>query len=394
MFTNFFLTLRDAKIPVSLREYLMLLEAMNRGLSSYKVDQFYYLARSCLVKDERNLDKFDQVFGSFFEGLEFTSDGEQMITEIPEEWLKSLAEHVLTSEEMSKIQAVGGFEKLMEELKKRLEEQDKRHEGGGKWIGTGGTSPYGANGYNPEGVRIGQKTGRHGRAVKVWDKRQFKNLDDQVEIGTRNMKMALRRLRSFARDGAATELDLSDTISSTARNAGLLDIKMVPERHNTVKVLILFDIGGSMDYHIETCEKLFSAVRSEFKHLEFFYFHNCIYERLWKNNIRRNVDTIMTWDVLHTYSRDYKLIFVGDATMGPYEIAYPGGSVEHWNEEPGSIWINRMLEIYSRAIWLNPVPENYWQSTPTIREIKRMLGNRMYPLTLGGLDSGMRELSR
>jgi hypothetical protein len=394
MFTNFFLTLRDAKIPVSLREYLMLLEAMNRGLSSYKVDQFYYLARSCLVKDERNLDKFDQVFGSFFEGLEFTSDGEQMITEIPEEWLKSLAEHVLTSEEMSKIQAVGGFEKLMEELKKRLEEQDKRHEGGGKWIGTGGTSPYGANGYNPEGVRIGQKTGRHGRAVKVWDKRQFKNLDDQVEIGTRNMKMALRRLRSFARDGAATELDLSDTISSTARNAGLLDIKMVPERHNTVKVLILFDIGGSMDYHIETCEKLFSAVRSEFKHLEFFYFHNCIYERLWKNNIRRNVDTIMTWDVLHTYSKDYKLIFVGDATMGPYEIAYPGGSVEHWNEEPGSIWINRMLEIYSRAIWLNPVPENYWQSTPTIREIKRMLGNRMYPLTLGGLDSGMRELSR
>ena len=394
MFTNFFLTLRDAKIPVSLREYLMLLEAMNRGLSSYKVDQFYYLARSCLVKDERNLDKFDQVFGSFFEGLEFTSDGEEMITEIPEEWLKSLAEHVLTSEEMSKIQAVGGFEKLMEELKKRLEEQDKRHEGGGKWIGTGGTSPYGANGYNPEGVRIGQKTGRHGRAVKVWDKRQFKNLDDQVEIGTRNMKMALRRLRSFARDGAATELDLSDTISSTARNAGLLDIKMVPERHNTVKVLILFDIGGSMDYHIETCEKLFSAVRSEFKHLEFFYFHNCIYERLWKNNIRRNVDTIMTWDVLHTYSADYKLIFVGDATMGPYEITYPGGSVEHWNEEPGSIWINRMLEVYSRAIWLNPVPENYWQSTPTIREIKRMLGNRMYPLTLGGLDSGMRELSR
>ena len=394
MFINFFLTLRDAKIPVSLREYLMLLEAMNRGLSSYKVDQFYYLARSCLVKDERNLDKFDQVFGNCFEGLEFTSDGEEMITEIPEEWLKSLAEHVLTSEEMSKIQAVGGFEKLMEELKKRLEEQDKRHEGGGKWIGTGGTSPYGANGYNPEGVRIGQKMGRHGRAAKVWDKRQFKNLDDQVEIGTRNMKMALRRLRSFARDGAATELDLSDTISSTARNAGLLDIKMVPERHNTVKVLILFDIGGSMDYHIETCEQLFSAVRSEFKHLEFFYFHNCIYERLWKNNIRRNVDTIMTWDVLHTYSADYKLIFVGDATMGPYEITYPGGSVEHWNEEPGSIWINRMLEVYSRAIWLNPVPENYWQSTPTIREIKRMLGNRMYPLTLGGLDSGMRELSR
>ena len=394
MFTNFFLTLRDAKIPVSLREYLMLLEAMNRGLSSYKVDQFYYLARSCLVKDERNLDKFDQVFGSFFEGLEFTSDGEEMITEIPEEWLKSLAEHVLTPEEMSKIQAVGGFEKLMEELKKRLEEQDKRHEGGGKWIGTGGTSPYGANGYNPEGVRIGQKTGRHGRAVKVWDKRQFKNLDDQVEIGTRNMKMALRRLRSFARDGAATELDLSDTISSTARNAGLLDIKMVPERHNTVKVLILFDIGGSMDYHIETCEKLFSAVRSEFKHLEFFYFHNCIYERLWKNNIRRNVDTIMTWDVLHTYSRDYKLIFVGDATMGPYEIAYPGGANEHWNAEAGQVWLQRAQDQWQNHLWLNPVPEKYWGYTHSISMIQQLFPGRMVPMTLAGIEQGMKHLGR
>ena len=394
MFADFFFTLRDSKIPVSLREYLTLLEAMDKGVAAFKVDQFYYLARSCLVKDERNLDKFDKVFGSFFEGLEFVSSEDNLVAEIPEEWLKSLAERVMTPEEMAEIKAIGGFEKLLEELKKRLEEQNKRHEGGGKWIGTGGTSPYGANGFNPEGIRIGQEKGRHGRAVKVWDKRQFKNLDDQIEIGTRNIKMALRRLRSFARDGAATELDLSGTISSTARNAGLLDIKMVPERHNTVKVLILFDIGGSMDYHVEICEQLFSAVRSEFKHLEFFYFHNCVYERLWRNNIRRNVDTVMTWDVLNMYPSDYKLIFVGDATMGPYEISYPGGSVEHWNDEPGSIWIDRMLDVYSRSIWLNPVPQDYWQNTPTIREIRRMLGNRMYPLTLDGLDRAMKELSR
>ena len=394
MFTNFFISLRDAKIPVSLRELLMLLEAMDKGIASFDVDEFYYLARSCLVKDERNLDKFDQVFGSFFEGLEFRVGDNEIAPKIPEEWLQSLAERLFSPEEVSEIKAMGGFDKLLEELKKRLNEQDKRHSGGSKWIGSGGTSPFGANGYNPEGVRIGQDIGRHGRAVKVWDKRQFKNLDDQVEIGTRNMKVALRRLRSFARHGAATELDLSDTISSTARNAGLLDIKMVPERHNSVKVLILFDIGGSMDSHIETCEQLFSAVRSEFKHLEFFYFHNCIYEKLWQNNTRRNVDTVMTWDVLHKYSADYKLIFVGDATMGPYELLYPGGSVEHWNDEPGSMWLKRMLEVYNRSIWLNPVPENYWQDTPTIKEIKRVISNRMYPLTLGGLDSGMRELSR
>ena len=393
MLASFLVSLRDAKIPVSLRELLMLLEALDKGIASFKVDEFYYLARSCLVKDERNLDKFDQVFGSFFKGLDFTSEDDDLDINIPEEWLKSVAERIFSSQEMSEIKAMGGFDKLIEELKKRLNEQDKKHSGGNKWIGSGGTSPYGYNGYNPEGVRIGQEQGRHNRAVKVWDRRQFKNLDDQVEIGTRNMKVALRRLRSFARHGAATELDLSDTISSTARNAGLLDIKMVPERHNTVKVLILFDIGGSMDYHIETCEQLFSAVKSEFKHLEFFYFHNCIYENLWQNNIRRNVDTIMTWDVIHTYTSDYKLIFVGDATMGPYELLYPGGSVEHWNEEPGSIWLRRMLDIYNHSIWLNPVPENYWQNTPTIKEIKRMFGNRMFPLTLEGLDSGMKELS-
>jgi len=393
MFTDFFLTLRDAKVPVSLREYLTLLEAMDKGVADYQVDNFYYLARSCLVKDERNLDKFDQVFGKCFEGLEFTAE-EDMVAEIPEEWLRSLAERVMTPEEMAEIEALGGLDKLMEELKKRLEEQDERHEGGSKWIGTGGTSPFGANGYNPEGVRIGQDKGRHGRAVKVWDKRQFKNLDDQVEIGTRNIKVALRRLRRFARDGAATELDLPDTIHSTAKNAGLLDVKMVPERHNAVKVLILFDIGGSMDYHIKTCEELFSAVRSEFKHLEYYYFHNCLYERVWKNNDRRHVDSLMTWDVLHTYPADYKLIFVGDATMSPYEISYPGGSVEHWNEEPGAVWLNRILDIYSRSIWLNPVPEDYWHVTPTIREIKRLMGDRMFPLTLDGLDHGMRELTR
>jgi uncharacterized protein with von Willebrand factor type A (vWA) domain len=394
MFTDFFLTLRDAKIPVSLREYLTLLEAMDKGVADYKVDNFYYLARSCLVKDERNLDKFDQVFGKCFEGLELTSEDEEVVAEIPEDWLRSLSERVMTSKEMADIEAMGGFEKLMEELQKRLAEQEKRHEGGSKWIGTGGTSPFGANGYNPEGVSIGQKEGRHGRAVKVWDKRQYKNLDDQIEIGTRNIKVALRRLRRFARDGAATELDLPDTINSTARNAGLLDIKMVPERHNTVKVLILFDIGGSMDYHIRTCEELFSAVRSEFKHLEYFYFHNCLYEQLWKDNDRRHVDSIMTWDVLHTYPADYKLIFVGDATMSPYEIAYPGGSVEHWNEEPGNVWLNRILNVYNRSIWLNPVPEEYWQATPTIRDIKRTMRDRMYPLTLDGLDRGIRELAR
>ena len=393
MFTDFFLTLRDAKVPVSLREYLTLLEAMKKGVAEYKVDDFYYLARSCMVKDERNLDKFDQVFGKCFEGLEFTSE-EDLVAEIPEEWLRSLAERVMTPEEMAEIEALGGFDRLMEELRKRLEEQDGRHEGGSKWIGTGGTSPFGANGYNPEGVRIGQNKGRHGRAVKVWDKRQFKNLDDQVEIGTRNIKVALRRLRRFARDGAAIELDLPDTIHSTAKNAGLLDVKMVPERHNAVKVLILFDIGGSMDYHIKTCEELFSAVRSEFKHLEYYYFHNCLYEQVWKNNDRRHVDTIMTWDMLHTYPADYKLIFVGDATMSPYEISYPGGSVEHWNEEPGVVWLNRILEIYSRSIWLNPVPEDYWHVTPTIREISRIMGGRMFPLTLDGLDQGMRELTR
>jgi len=392
MFADFFFTLRDSKIPVSLREYLTLLEAMDKGVAAFKVDQFYYLARSCLVKDERNLDKFDKVFGSFFEGLEFVSSEDNLVAEIPEEWLKSLAERVMTPEEMAEIKAMGGFEKLLEELKKRLEEQNKRHKGGGKWIGTGGTSPYGANGFNPEGIRIGQEKGRHGRAVKVWDKRQFKNLDDQIEIGTRNIKMALRRLRSFARDGAATELDLSDTISSTARNAGLLDIKMVPERHNTVKVLILFDIGGSMDYHVEICEQLFSAVRSEFKHLEFFYFHNCVYEILWKNNIRRWNEVISTYDVLNTYNSDYKLIFVGDASMSPYEIMMEHGSVEHYNQEAGIIWLNRLKQKFTDMVWLNPVPKEEWSWTHSIKLIKEFTEERMFPLTIKGITEAIEAL--
>jgi uncharacterized protein with von Willebrand factor type A (vWA) domain len=391
MFVDFFLSLKQAGVPATLREYLTLMEAMQMNVADYRVDDFYYLSRSCLVKDERNLDKFDRVFGQCFKGLEYLSETEQK-TQIPEEWLKKLAEKVLTPEEMAKLQAMG-WDELMETLKKRLEEQTKRHQGGSKMIGTAGTSPFGAHGYNPEGVHIGQNEGRHGKAVKVWDQRLYKNLDDSVEIGTRNIKMALRRLRRFAREGAATELDLPDTIRSTAHNAGILDLKMVPERHNSVKVLMLFDIGGSMDGHIKVCEELFSAVRTEFKHLEYRYFHNCLYERVWKDNKRRHAEPGATWDLLHTFPADYKLIFVGDATMSPYEITYPGGSVEHWNEEPGAEWMNRILGVYSRAVWLNPVPEKYWENSPSIGIMRQLMGGRMYPLTLGGLDRAMRELS-
>lgn len=391
MFVDFFLTLKQAGVPATLREYLTLMEAMDKNVAEYRVDDFYYLSRACLVKDERNLDKFDRVFGQCFKGLEYLSEAHEK-TQIPEEWLKKLAEKVLSPEEMAKLQAMG-WNELMDTLKKRLEEQTKRHQGGSKMIGTAGTSPFGAHGYNPEGVRIGQDEGRHGKAVKVWDQRLYKNLDDSVEIGTRNIKMALRRLRRFAREGAATELDLPDTIRSTAHNAGLLDLKMVPERHNSVKVLMLFDIGGSMDGHIKVCEELFSAVRSEFKHLEYRYFHNCLYEKVWKDNKRRHAETGATWDLMHTFPADYKLIFVGDATMSPYEITYPGGSVEHWNEEPGTEWMNRILGIYSRAVWLNPVPEKYWENSPSIGILRQLMGGRMYPLTLGGLDRAMRELS-
>jgi uncharacterized protein len=392
VFINFFLELRQGKVPVSLKEYLTLLEAMQQNLAEYSVENFYYLSRAALVKDERNLDKFDRVFGQVFKGLEPEQDG--LPAEIPEEWLRKLSELYLTEEEKAKIEALGGFEKLLEELKKRIEEQQKRHQGGNKWIGTGGTSPFGAYGYNPEGVRIGQQGSRQRRAVKVWDKREYRNLDDSVILGTRNIKIALRRLRKFAREGVPDELDLDETISSTARNGGYIDIQMRPERRNTVKVLLLLDIGGSMDDHIRTCEELFSATRAEFKHLEHYYFHNCLYEKLWKDNRRRHSEIVETWQVLHTYPPDWKLIFVGDATMSPYEVVYPGGSVEHWNEEPGQVWMGRMLDHFKHSIWLNPVPERHWPHTPSLEMLQQIMGHRMYPLTLGGLDRGMRELNR
>jgi len=392
MFYNFFTELRQAGVPVSIKEYLMLMGAMEKGVADYSIDNFYYLSRSALVKDERHLDRFDQVFGHIFKGLE-RSD-EETVAEIPEEWLKKLAELYLSEEEKKEIEALGGWEKLMETLKKRLEEQQKRHQGGNKWIGTAGRSPFGAYGYNPEGVRIGQKESRNRRAVKVWDRREYKNLDDRVEIGTRNIKVALRRLRKFIRQGLPTELDMPDTIRSTANNAGYLDIKMVPERRNSVKVLLFLDAGGSMDDHVKVCEELFSAARSEFKHLEFFYFHNCLYERVWKDNRRRHTEKIDTWEVLRTYPADYKVIFVGDATMSPYEIVYPGGSVEHWNEEAGNVWMERVLSLYQRAIWLNPQPREVWDYYESLRVIKTVMNDRMYPLTLEGLDEGMRELAR
>jgi len=391
VFVNFFMELREARVPVSLREYLTLLEAVEKDLAGYSIEDFYYLSRSCMVKDERNLDKFDRVFGHVFKGVEKLTEvfGE----EIPEEWLRKLAEKHLSPEEMEKIKSLGGFEELMKTLAERLAEQEKRHQGGSKWIGTAGTSPFGAYGYNPEGIRIGQKESRHRRAVKVWDKREFKNLDDSVELGTRNIKVALRRLRKFAREGAATELDMDDTIKSTAKQ-GWLDVKMVPERHNTVKVLIFFDIGGSMDDHVKACEELFSAVKSEFKHLEFYYFHNCLYEGVWTDNKRRWDEGVPTYEVIRTYPKDYKLIFVGDASMSPYEITYPGGSVEHWNDEPGIAWMQRMLDQYEHAVWINPVPQRWWAHTPSINMISQIMSGRMYGLTLDGLDEAMRELNK
>lgn len=393
MFTGFFYALRSGGVPVSLKEFLALLDAMKAGIANFSTEDFYYLSRAALVKDEKYLDRFDQIFGQHFKGLESLADGD-LTTEIPEEWLRKLAEKHLTPEEMAQIQALGGWDKLMDTLRQRLEEQKERHQGGSKWIGTAGTSPFGAYGYNPEGVRIGQHESRHRRAVKVWDKREFRDLDDNVELGTRNIKVALRRLRRFARQGAATELDLADTIKSTAANAGSLDIKMVPERHNAVKVLLFLDIGGSMDDHVKVSAELFSAVRGEFKHLDFFYFHNCVYEKLWKNNRRRHEETIATWDVLHTYSSDYKAIFVGDATMSPYEIVQPGGSVEHWNEEAGAVWMQRLLSHFDKAVWLNPKPEAFWHYTQSTTLLHRIMGGRMQPMTLQGLDEAMRMLSR
>ncbi|MGD1933640.1 MAG: VWA domain-containing protein [Candidatus Phaeomarinobacter sp.] len=391
MFVNFFHELKNAGMPVSLREYLTLLEAMDAEVIDREVEDFYYLSRSALVKDEKNLDKFDQVFGTVFKGLESLGEGD--VSEIPEDWLKALTEKFLTDEEKAEIEALGGWEKIMEELKKRLEEQEKRHEGGNKMIGTAGTSPFGAEGYNPVGVRSGQKEGRHCKAVKVWDKREYKNLDDSIELGTRNIKVALRRLRKWAREGAAEELDLDHTIKSTA-DRGYLDIKLIPERRNTIKTLLFFDVGGSMDPHIKVCEELFSAARTEFKNMEYFYFHNCLYEDLWKDNRRRHNEKMATWDILHKYPSDYKVIIVGDASMSPYEITYAGGSVEHWNEEPGGVWLERLQQIYENVVWLNPVAERHWEYTPSIEIMRQIIGDRMFPLTLDGLDRAMRELSR
>jgi hypothetical protein len=391
MFVTFFSELKAAGVPVTLREYLTLMEAMDADLASRRVEDFYYLARAALVKDERNLDKFDRVFGHVFKGLDLLSDAE--VVEIPAEWLKKVAERYLTEEEKKQIEAMGGLDKLLEVLRQRLAEQKGRHQGGNKWIGTAGTSPFGAYGYNPEGVRIGQEESRHRRAVKVWDQREFKDLDDQVELGTRNIKLALRRLRKFARTGAPEELDLDGTIKGTAHK-GYLDILMRPERHNAVKVLLFFDIGGSMDWHIKATEELFSAARAEFKHMAHYYFHNCLYERVWKENRRRWQETTPTFDVLNTYPHDYKVIFVGDASMSPYELLAQGGSVEHFNDEPGQAWIERVTRLYQSCVWLNPVPEGEWGYTQSIRMLQQLMGGRMYPLTLEGLDRAMRELVR
>jgi uncharacterized protein len=391
MFVTFFHELRSAGVPVTLREYLILMEAMERDLASRQVESFYYLSRAALVKDERNLDKFDRVFGHVFRGLVLVD--EAVNAEIPSEWLKKLAEKYLTEDEKKMIEAMGGLDKLMETLRQRLKEQQGRHQGGSKWIGTAGTSPYGAYGYNPEGVRIGQDESRHRRAVKVWDRREFRDLDDRLELGTRNIKLALRRLRKLARTGAPEELDLEGTINGTARK-GYLDILLRPERHNAVKVLLFFDIGGSMDWHVKATEELFSAARTEFKHMEHFYFHNCLYEKVWRENRRRWDATIPTFQVLHTYPHDYKVVFVGDAAMSPYEIMVPGGSVEHFNEEAGMAWMERVTGIYKSCVWLNPVDESEWESTQSIRMMRQIMGARMYPLTLAGLDEAMRELVR
>src|ERR1700710_3101716 len=391
MFAMFFHELKSAGVPVSLREYLTLMEAMDADLAGRRVEDFYYLARAALVKDERHLDKFDRVFGHVFKGLELME--EALAAEVPLEWLKKMAEKYLTEEEKKQIEALGGLDKLLETLKQRLAEQKGRHQGGSKWIGTAGTSPYGAYGYNPEGIRIGQDGNRNFRAVKVWDKREFKDFDDNVELGVRNMRIALRRLRRFARTGAAEELDLDGTIKETA-SKGYLDVKLRPERRNAIKVLLFLDVGGSMDWHIEKAEELFSAARSEFKHFEHFYFHNCPYERLWKENRRRHAETTPTFDVIRTFPSDYRVVFVGDASMSPYEIAMPGGSVEHWNEESGRVWLERITAHFHKAVWLNPVPRNHWGYTQSIGMVGQIMAGRMFPLTLEGLDGAMRELVR
>lgn len=391
MFIDFFLALRKATIPVTITELLSLLTALQARIAEFDIQGFYYLSRTALVKDERYYDRFDQVFSATFDGLDNNSL-EQIFGTIPEEWLQKQAEKLLTEEEKKKIESLGGWDKLLDTLKQRLAEQKEEHHGGNKWIGTGGTSPFGAYGYNPEGIRIGQHESRHRQAVKVWDKREFRNLDDNVELNTRNIKIALRKLRKFARQGSPDVLDMDDTIRSTAANAGYLDLKMIPERHNAIKVLLLLDIGGSMDDHVRICEELFSAAKTEFKHLEYYYFHNFTYEHLWQDNTRRRVDMTSTMDLIHRYPSDYKLIFVGDASMSPYEITYPGGSVEHWNEEAGAVWFKRLTDAFPNNVWLNPDPEKNWDRRQSNQLTQQLIPNRMYPLTLGGLDKAIKTL--
>jgi len=393
MFLPFFDQLRAHKVPVSLREFLSFLEAMKAGIATYDMENFYLLGRSILVKDERNLDKYDRAFAASFEGLEHISPQEMLNqVDLPDDWLRKLAEKTLSKADKAEIEALGGFDKLMETLRKRLEEQKGRHQGGSKWVGTAGTSPFGAYGYNPEGVRIGQAASRQQRAVKVWDKRSFKNLDGDVELGTRNIKVALKRLRKWARDGAQEELDLDATIRKTAEN-GYIDVQTRPERRNAVKVLLFLDIGGSMDPHVKMVEELFSAARSEFKHLESYYFHNCLYEGVWRDNARRWDAQIPTEDLFRTYGADYKCIFVGDASMSPYEIAYAGGANEHWNAISGDAWLRRAQDHWPNSVWLNPVPEKYWPYTQSIGIIQRIFDNRMAPMTLDGISNGMKLLT-
>jgi len=390
MFLDFFLLLKNDGLPVTIKEYLTLLEALDRDVVEYNVDDFYYLSRSVLIKHEQHLDRFDQLFGFFFRGIELIDNEEFM--QIPEEWVRKNFENYLTEEEKEMIKNMGGLDDLMKRLKELMEKQKNRHQGGSTWIGTAGTSPYGAYGYNPAGVRIGQDGSRHRRAVKVWDKREFQDLDDSVELNTRNMKMALRRLRVLTREGTKEELDLDRTIEKTSKNAGFLDLEMVPSKTNNVKVLMFFDIGGSMDDHIDLCSRLFSAAKYEFKHLEFYYFHNCIYERVWKNNVRRFQEAIPTFEVLHKYNNDYKCIIVGDASMSPWELLYKNGSVEHNNDEPGFTWLQRVKEQYPYLIWLNPVPVEDWRYTQSIDMLREFTEDRMFPLTLSGLFKGIRAL--
>ena len=395
MLVQFFFTLRKYRLPVSLRELLDLINALKQGVIFADVDAFYHLARTIMVKDETHFDRFDKAFSDYFSGIADLDLLESLKQQhnLPEDWLRKEFEKHLSDEEKAQLKAMGGLDELMKTLKERLEEQQKRHAGGNKWVGTGGTSPFGAYGYNPEGVRIGQDGNRNRQAVKVWDKREYRNLDSDREIGSRTIKLALKKLRKFARTGASDTLDLNETIRATAKQGGMLDVKMAPERHNAIKVLMLFDIGGSMDDYIHTCEELFSAAHGEFKHLEFYYFHNCLYEHVWQDNQRRHSNVIDTMTLINKFTSDYKVIFVGDATMGPYEIAYPGGSVEHWNEEPGSAWLNRITNHFDKVAWLNPQPVEHWPYYQSIDFIKQLMNNRMYPLSLDGISSAIKELS-